>query len=165
EPPDVIRAGAIVAFGLDVNLPLAAKAVEVVDEIAAHEGLDGAVHIGKIDTLFQYFVAINVNKFLWNAGQKSGAQAGDLGPLSRRFKKRAHIFSEKFNATAGAVFEDERESAGRANPRDSWWRKTESNSCRQFRELLIQVRLDRLKLFGSGLAFIPRLESNYKESV
>src|SRR5580658_4749339 len=165
ESPDVIRAGAIVAFGLDVNLPLTAEAVEVVNEIAAHESLDGAVDIGKIDALFQYFVTIHFNKFLRNAGQKSGAQAGNLGSLSRRFKKRVHIVREKSNAAAGAVFEDECESTGGANTGDRWRRKTESNSCRQFCQLLIQMRLDRLKLFGSGGAFIPRLESDDEESV
>src|SRR5580692_6586572 len=119
ESSDVVRAGAIVAFGLDVNLPLPTESVEVVDEIATHKGLDGAVDIAKIDTLFQHFVAIHIDEFLWNAGQKSGAQAGDLRPLSSSFKKRAHIFREKLNVAAGAVFEDEGEPAGGANTRDS----------------------------------------------
>ena len=89
EAADVIGAGAILALGFDIDLPLAAKAIEIIDEIAAHERLDGAVHIGKIDALLQYFVAIDVDKLLRNAGQKSRTQAGDLRPLSRRLQKRA----------------------------------------------------------------------------
>src|SRR5208282_3668829 len=45
ESSDIICAGAIFAFGLDVDLPLAAKTVEVIDEISAHERLDGAIDI------------------------------------------------------------------------------------------------------------------------
>ena len=43
EASDVLGVGAIVALGFDVDLPLAAKAIEVIDEISAHERLDRAV--------------------------------------------------------------------------------------------------------------------------
>src|ERR1700679_1782459 len=80
-------------------------------------------------------------------------------------KKRAHIVREKLNGAAGAVFEYECESACGANARDSRRRKTECNSRRQFRKLLIQMRLDGLELFGPGCPFVPRLESDDEESV
>ena len=47
--------------------------------------------VGKIDALLQYFVTINVDKLLRNAGQKSRTQAGDLRPLARRLKKRVQV--------------------------------------------------------------------------
>ena len=35
--------------------------------------------------------------------------------------------------------------------------KAERDSCRQFGKLLIQMRLDGLKLLGSGSTLVPRL--------
>ena len=43
----VLRARAILAFGFDIELPLPAKAVEEINEKAAHERLHGARYLGK----------------------------------------------------------------------------------------------------------------------
>jgi hypothetical protein len=107
--------------------------------------------------LLQHLVAIDVDELLRNAGQKSRTQAGDLRPLSRCVKKRIQVLRQELDAAARAVFEDERESARGANARDGWRRKTECDSRWQFGKLLIQMRLDRLKLLGAGRALVPRL--------
>ena len=45
ELPDLLGVRAVFALGLDVDLPLPAEAVEVVDEVAAHEGLQRLVDV------------------------------------------------------------------------------------------------------------------------
>src|SRR5207249_8681685 len=78
ELADVFGLGAILAFRLDVNLPLAAKAVEVVYEQPAHESLDGAVDIADGHSLLQNFVFIHIDELLGHARKKGRAQTGDL---------------------------------------------------------------------------------------
>ena len=75
ELADVLGSVAIVAFGLDVDLPLAAEAVEVVDERPAHERLDGPVDIVDGDALLEHLVAIHVDELLRHAGQEGRAHA------------------------------------------------------------------------------------------
>src|SRR5438552_2784260 len=41
--PDILSPRAVVAFGLDVNLPLSPEAIEVIDEKPTHECLDGLI--------------------------------------------------------------------------------------------------------------------------
>jgi len=48
---DILRPGPVVAFGLDVNLPLSAETVEIIDEQAAHERLDRFVNIADPERL------------------------------------------------------------------------------------------------------------------
>ena len=43
----------VLALGLHVHLPLAAKTVEVVDEVGAHEGLQRSVHVGELYPLLR----------------------------------------------------------------------------------------------------------------
>ena len=127
ELPDVFGLGAVFAFGFDIDLPLAAEAIEIVDEIAAHEGLDRAVDIVEGHTLLQHFVAVYVDKLLRHAGQESGAEAGDFRPLSRGFKKDVQVSGEELNIAARTVFEDKGESAGSADAGNGGRGKTEGN--------------------------------------
>ena len=59
ELADVLELVAVLAFRLDIHLPLAAEAVEVVDERAAHERLNRSVDIVDVDTLLEHLVAID----------------------------------------------------------------------------------------------------------
>src|ERR1700722_25026 len=82
ELSHVFCLGAVFGLGFDINLPLAAKAIEVVDEVSAHESLHGAVDVAQAYSLLENLVAVDVDELLRNAGQESGAEAGDLGPLA-----------------------------------------------------------------------------------
>ena len=53
-----IRSGC--AFCLNIGLPLAAESIEVVNEIAAHEGLHGCVDVGEIDLLLQRLLLVDI---------------------------------------------------------------------------------------------------------
>src|SRR4029077_14649984 len=97
ELADVIGAGAVLSLGLNIDLPLPAEAIEIINEEAAHERLDGVVHIGKTDALLQYFVAVYVYELLGYAGEESGTQAGDFRPLPRNLQKGVQILAEELN--------------------------------------------------------------------
>ena len=58
---EVLGLGAIVALGLHIDLPLAAEAVEVIHERAAHEALHGLVNVLQLHALLQHLVAVHVH--------------------------------------------------------------------------------------------------------
>ncbi len=70
EETGTIEIVAVLAFGLDIDLPLPAEAVEVIDEQSAHIGLDGAVDVGERDALLERLLAIDIEKLLRHAGQE-----------------------------------------------------------------------------------------------
>src|SRR5581483_9806700 len=45
EQPDIFGTRTVNGLRLNVNLPLAAEAIKIIDEIAAHKSLHGAVNI------------------------------------------------------------------------------------------------------------------------
>ena len=73
ELAEVLDVGAVIAFGLDVDLPLAAEAVEVVDEGAAHEALQGLVNVLEIDPLLEHLVAVHIHEDLRHGRAEGGA--------------------------------------------------------------------------------------------
>src|SRR5881409_1348304 len=81
ELANILRPGAIVAFGLDIDLPLASEAVEIVDEQTAHERLERFVDVVNGDALLNDLVAVHIHKLLGYARQKRGAQAGNFRTL------------------------------------------------------------------------------------
>src|SRR5207245_10040841 len=69
--PHVFRLGSEFPLGFDIHLPLAAEAIEVIDEISAHESLDGPVDIVERHTQLQYLVPVHVAELLRHAAQRS----------------------------------------------------------------------------------------------
>ena len=70
-----------VAFGFDVRLPLAAEAIEVVDEVAAHERLHGGVDVGEIDLLLKRLFPIDIRVELRHGRLIRRNGGGDLRPF------------------------------------------------------------------------------------
>ena len=70
ELADILGPGPVVAFRLDVDLPLAAEAVEVVYEQPAHERLDGSIDIVQRHSLLEDFVSVDIHELLRHAGQE-----------------------------------------------------------------------------------------------
>ena len=81
--PELLGLGPVLPFRLHVNLPLAAKPVEVVDEVGAHEGLQGSVDVGQFHPLFEHLVPVHVDEDLGHGGGEGGGDAGQLRPLAR----------------------------------------------------------------------------------
>ena len=80
----VFGAGAVFALGLDINLPLPAEAVEVVDQVAAHERLQRLIHVADVDALPLHLGAVDVDELLRNAGRKVEVTADQFGTLAGR---------------------------------------------------------------------------------
>src|SRR5262249_29299428 len=107
----IFRFRSILAFGLDIYLPLPSESVEVVDKDSPHEGLNRTIYIVKGNSLFQHFVPVHVYKLLGNAGQKGGADIAYFRALSSRIKKRREVFCKELNIAARTIFQHIRESA------------------------------------------------------
>ena len=75
---DIFSASTIGALRLDVHLPLAAETIEIVYEKTAHESLQSLVDVPDGDALLDDFVAVHVDKLLWDAGEKSCTYVGDF---------------------------------------------------------------------------------------
>src|SRR5262249_11012221 len=99
----VIRFRAVIALGLNIDLPLPAKAVEVINEITSNEGLQRLVNFGKFNSLLEGFVAIHIYIQLWHDRQEGCVQAANLRPLPSRFHEFADVGGEKWDVLASPV--------------------------------------------------------------
>ena len=70
ELADILGLGAVFSLRLDIDLPLPAEAVEVVDEVAAHEGLKRLIDLSEIDALLEHLVPVHVDEELGHRGRK-----------------------------------------------------------------------------------------------
>src|SRR5205085_10256034 len=79
EQAEVFGFRSKLALRLNINLPLAAKAVEIVYEGTAHKGLESFIDFAQVHALFEGLVAVNIHEYLRDDRQKRGAQAGQFG--------------------------------------------------------------------------------------
>src|SRR5208282_1242745 len=165
ELADIFGASAISAFRFDVHLPLAAEAIEIVNEKAAHEGLKSLVDVFDGDTLLDDFVAVHVDELLRNTGKEGGADVGDFRAFAGGGKKFVQVVGEKFDVVAGAVFEDEGEAAGSADAGNGGRGERESDAFGNFAEFAVNVLFDLLELFIAGFAVVPGLEGDEEKAV
>src|SRR5205085_12450874 len=82
ELPDIFGPGPVVALGLDVDLPLAAKPVEVIHKQSAHKSPDRAIDIVDRHALFDHLIFVHIDELLRNTGKKGRTQAGNLGTFA-----------------------------------------------------------------------------------
>ena len=123
--PDVIRLGAELALRLNVYLPHASEAIEVVNKEPPHEGLERLVHRTQIDSLLEHLVAVHVGKDLRGAGDERRGERSELGPLAGGLEESIRILRQEGDILAGAVLEHEGRTAGRANARNRGRREGE----------------------------------------
>src|SRR5260370_23534261 len=71
ELADILSPGPVIAFGLDVYLPLPAEAVEIINKQPAHESLDCLVDIAYRHTLLNDFVSVHIDELLPHTRHKS----------------------------------------------------------------------------------------------
>lgn len=127
ELSDVLDVGPVLALGLDVDLPLASELVEVVDEAAAHEALQGLVDIVDLDPLLEDLVAVHVDEELRDRGPEGRGHAAQLRALLRRLDEGVHVRGQELDILARPVLEHEGRAArgadagdGRGRRRSRW---------------------------------------------
>ena len=130
ELAEVLRLGPGFALGLHVDLPLPAEAVEVVDEVAAHEGLERLVNVLQGHALLEHLVPVHIHEDLGHGRRERGPHAGQLGPLPRRLDELLHVVHEKAQVLARAVLQDERHASGGADAGNGRRRKGNSRGAR-----------------------------------
>ena len=84
--PDILRLCTILPFCLDIDLPLPAETVKVVDEVASHEGLKGLVDLPEVDPLLENLVTVHLDKELRHGRKKGRCHTGEFRPFARRFR-------------------------------------------------------------------------------
>ena len=133
----VLGPGPIVTLGLNVNLPLAAEAVEVIDERASHEGLKSFVHVTQIDTLSQNLVPLNVDKDLRNRRQHGSKYRGQLRTFARGLHERIHILGEEADVMSRTIFEHEGHPTRSPNAGDCRRRECDRHARRKLPQICI----------------------------
>src|SRR5260370_18278290 len=103
ELANIFRLGAIVAFRFDVDLPLPAESVEVVDEVAAHECLQRLVHVPDGGTLLHNFFSFHLRVQLRHARKRSGAESRKFRAFPRLGEEGLEIRRQKLEVRAGPV--------------------------------------------------------------
>ena len=73
---EVIDVRPIISLGLNVNLPLQAKTVEVVNEVAAEESLQGLICVSKAYALNHRLGLIDIHIDLRNVPKRCGENVG-----------------------------------------------------------------------------------------
>src|SRR4029453_15419297 len=89
----------------------------------------------------------------------------DLGPFAGRLQELVQVVHQELGFPPGAIFEDELESAGRADTLNGGWREGEYGPLRKSDELQVQLRLDHLELLLDVLPVFPRLQGDPEERV
>ena len=109
---------AVIAFRLDIDLPLPAKAIEVIDEQPAHECLNGSIDIVDGHALLDDFVTVDIHELLRYAAQKGRTHACDLGAFTSSRQKRIQVRREELDIFAVPIFKNESEPSRGTYARD-----------------------------------------------
>jgi hypothetical protein len=112
------RLSAVFALRLDVDLPLPAEPVEVVDEDAAHVALERLVDVGERTPCFRTLSRSTLTKTWGTTGRKVVDRPVSSFRLARRRHELVQVVGEERDVLAGAVLEDEGEAARRADAGD-----------------------------------------------
>src|SRR5262249_14789797 len=124
ELPDILRIGAVIAFGLNVSLPCSAEAIEIVHEKSAHERLERLIYRGQIDSLLDHLVAVDVHKNLLHIRLERRNESAEFGTFARCIEKSLHVLRQERNVFARAILQDKLEPARGAYSRNHRWRKS-----------------------------------------
>jgi len=109
---DVADVGAGGSIGFHIGLPLAAEAVEVVDQIAAHEGLHGLVDVAELHTLLQGLGLVHGDVELGHGRVVGGQHVGDFRALLECSQELVEVLGQiRRVVVAGAVFDDHGDAA------------------------------------------------------
>ena len=161
---ELVHAVPVLALRLDVDLPLAAEAVEVVDEDASHVALQGAVDVLQGHALLEGLVAVHVDVDLGDRRDERGRQSGQFLAPPRSLHELRDVCGKERDVPAGAVLEDKGEAAGGADARDRGWREGERPALRDLGELAVEVRLDGGVALLGPRALAPGLEVDEQET-
>ncbi len=164
ELAEVLGLRAVVALGLHVDLPLAAEAVEVIDEGAAHEALHGLVNVLQLDALLSTLSRSTSTKTCGTEGKavvNTLASSGRFRAAARNF---CEVLGQESEALAGAVLQHERDPARSAHAGNGRRRKGEADGAGNLAEFPVQVRHDGRVLLLRLLALGPVLEARRRRS-
>lgn len=97
ELSQVLCSRPVLTIGLYVDLPLAAKSVEIIYERSTHEGLHLLIDITQLHAMSEYLIALDVHVDLRHGKQDDGEGTGYFRALSNRFQVSPGVADHKFN--------------------------------------------------------------------
>ena len=125
----------IFPLGLDVDLPLAAEAVEVIDEVAAHEGLEDPVDLADVHALLEHLVPVHLDEDLGHRGDEGGGDPGEFRSFLGRSQEFLGVLPEELDIFPGPILQDKGDPAGSADARDGRGREGKGNALGKFSQL------------------------------
>ena len=159
-----VHAGA--AFGLQVDVVLVAEAVEVVDEAAAEQGLQGVVGGGEVDALAEGFVAVEGELVLRGVGGHEVLDGGDFRVAAGGFDEGLGLPGEVGGAFSGAVFEQEADVGAGAGAGDGRGLHDEGAAAGvEAGQGGVESPADGGGAFGLGVAVFPGAQGDEEEGV
>src|SRR5208282_4656758 len=140
---NVSRLGAVLRLRLHEYLPHAAEAVELVDVIAAKQGLQRAVHVFDRNAELEDLVLVNRGKHLRNRRVEHEVHRPQLGPFFRRGKELLRVIPEIIDGFTGPILNEEIDTAGLADAGNRRRQESKSLGLGQRRQLAVYVSHDR----------------------
>jgi len=141
---------------LEKHPPDAPKAIELVHEVAAEEGLECPIHVADRHAELQDSIFVDVGEELRRGGRERRVQERDLGPIAQLGHEALRVLPEVVEAVAGAILDEEVDAAGLADARDGG--REERNRLRvgERPELRVQGGDDGVRLERRRRAFRRR---------
>ena len=163
--PDLVDDRAVFAFGLHVNLPLQAEAVEIIDHRPAEESAQRIVGVVDGHALDEGFVAIDGQLELRHGRQERRVQVLQLRTFRRRRHESLRLLGEKIDRAARTVLQDKVYAARGADTGNGRRREGESHGAGEHGELGVHPAYDVVVLRLRRGALVPRLERDEEKRV
>jgi hypothetical protein len=154
-----------VRLGLHVHLPDPPEAVEVVDEGAAHEGLQRLVDGVQVDGLLEHLVTVDLGEDLRHAGNEGRRHRGELRALAGGLEELFRVGGEKLDGSPGAVLQHEGHSAGCADAGNGRRREGERLRLGQHVQPLVDLLHDHRCRTPGLVTLGPRRQGDEVEAV
>jgi hypothetical protein len=133
--------------GFDEGLPLTAEAVEVIHQIAAHEGLHRGVDVVQIDLLLDGLFTVYVGVELRHGRHVGRDGRGDFGPTVNCAEECEKILREERRiVVAGAILKDHGDAARGADAGNLRRREGKRQAIADAHELALDIGLNFLDL-------------------
>ena len=163
---DVLYALAVFPFGLEVDAPLPAEAVELVQVQTTQIGLQRLVDVRDGHALLQHFVAIHIGIDLRDGGGELCRDSRQLRTPAACGEELLQILVEKVDRPAAAILEPEREPPRVAESRNGWRHESKGHGLRHLgRQRPVQTINNGARCTLLRSALVPGSETDEEEAL
>ena len=164
ELSDVFGVCPVRGISLDIDLPLPAETIEVIDKRSSEKGLQSVKYILQSHALFERFVSIDPNVDLGDIGEQCRSDSSEFRSFASGCEKGIDVLREILNASITSILKDHGDSPRHTQTRNRRRRKCEYRGLRELDESKVQSSLQYLILFRQGFAILRRIQVNENEA-